>query len=440
MTALPLEGSRHRGLPGRGAGTTRAAVLALVLCLLGCTEQSRVDAKATVTVSGTFRAATGGPLDSRPVRLGSGVSNGDGTLAALTLGLACTSGICRGKVRDTKTDQAGGYRFTLKGRDTQSSFGEAESFLLTSTAAPTGDEVSGAATSARFRIQAAQLDMPVLELVDPSLRVGPAAGKVAASWSTHKAGPYALTFETAFITPIWRATTTGNRLELDPRLLEDTAGRAVVSGSAADKVVGSDVTIAWRSPGIGYASAAGPPDSRGRSCTFDVGGGLCRLTDGDLTSQQMPVARCLAGKAPNGSSCVPPRKAIVDLGAPGPMELVVVRGCTGGCTVETGTDGRTFQQVGSVSDDFGSVVLPRAPVRYVRVSLGQEGLRQISVWGRAAGVLRPLDQPAKQALQRPFNSSSGLGDHKAAVAIAFLLVALGLLGVGYAAGRRRRTA
>jgi hypothetical protein len=421
-------------------GRKRASLLALLLVLAGCSEQSRVDPKATVTVSGTFRDATGQPLDGRPVRLGSGVSNGDGTLAALTLGLACTSGVCRGRVHDTRTGDDGTYRFTLKGRDTQSSFGEAESFLLTSTAAPTGDQVSGAATSARFRIQAAQLDVPTLDLVDPSLRIAPVAGKVAATWSTKRSGPFGLTFETASITPVWRATSTGSRLDLDPRLLEDTTGRVVLSGSSTDRVVGSDVTIMWRSPGVGYASGTGAPDSRGRTCTLDSGGDRCRLTDGDLSSLEPLSARCQAGKAPDGSPCAPPHWATIDLGAAGPMELVVIRGCAGGCTVEVGTDGKTFRPAGSVSDDFGSVALSRTPVRYVRVSLGKQGLRQISVWGPAEGVLRPLDQPATQKLQKPFGPSSGLRDHRAAVAVACVLAGLGLAGVGYAAGRRRRAA
>lgn len=403
----------------------RAIALLLVLLALGCSEQSRVDPKATVTVLGAFRDAAGAPLQDRPVRLGSGVSTGDGTLAYLTLGLACTSGICRGRVRDTETDARGGYRFTLKGRDTQSSFGEAESFLLTGSAAPRADQVSGAAVSARFTIQHADLQLPVLSLVDPALQVRAQGAQVAASWTTPAPGPYALTFETDSLVPVWRAQATGRMATLDPRLLEDTAGRAVLSGSATDKVVGSDLAIAWRSPGIGYAAAAGAPPSRGRSC----GEGDCWLTDGDLSTPSRPVC-------PEGAKCPYTSSATVDLGGLVSTELVVVRGCAGGCAVDVSADGRSYRSLGSVSDEFGAVALPRAHVRYVRVGLGRNGLREVSVWGAAAGVLKNLDERASELLQEPFNPQQD-EQHHWPIAIAAVLVALGLLGVGFAAGRRR---
>ena len=278
--------------------------------------------------------------------------------------------------------------------------------------------------------------MPTLSLVDPALRLAAASGKVAATWSTSAPGPYGLSFETGSIIPVWRTTTTGHRVDLDPRLLEDTSGRAVVSGSSTDKVVGSDLTVLWRSPGLGYASAAGPPDSRGRSCRYDVGDESCPLTDGDLSTQHPLSHVCPSGQ---GSTCAPPRWAIVDLGALKPIELVVVRGCEGGCTVEAGTDGQVFRAIGPVSDDFGSVSLPRTAVRYVRVSVGRQGLRQISAWGPAAGVLRPIDRPETERLQKPYDNSSGLHGHRVVVVVACVLAGLGLLGVGFAAGRRRRT-
>jgi hypothetical protein len=101
------------------------------------------------------------------------------------------------------------------------------------------------------------------------------------------------------------------------------------------------------------------------------------------------------------------------------------------------SDGRSYRSIGSVSDQFGAITLPRAPVRFVRAGLGQEGLREVSVWGPARGVLKSLDEQATQKLQEPFNPDRD-EHHPWPIAIAAVLVALGLLGVGFAAGRRRR--
>ncbi|MCU1587010.1 MAG: LigA protein [Frankiales bacterium] len=397
---------------------TVVAIL-LLLLVVGCSEQSRVDPKATVTVHGSFVDVPGSPLQHRPVKLGSGVSVDDGTLAYLTLGLACTSGICRGRVKDAETDEHGGYRFTLKGKETQSSFGEAESFLLTASSAAHGAEVSGASTSARFRIQRADLAIPALHLVDPKLVIAERAGQVGASWSAAAPGPYVLTFETDAVVPVWRTTTSGSSALLDPRLLEDTAGRAVLAGGSHDQVVGSDLAITWRSPGLGYTAAAGAPPSRSRPC----GAGACSLTDGDLSTTWQP--------SPGTTS------ATIDLGRPVATDLVVVRGCVGGCAVEVSGDGRRFRTIGSAADQFGALRLPRSAVRFVRVGLGRDGLREVSVWGPAPGVLKNVDQQATERLQRPFGPEPD-EHHYWPVGIAAVLVGAGLLGVGFAAGRRRR--
>jgi hypothetical protein len=403
-------GGRHRLL----------TALLLASVVVGCSEPSRVDPKASVTISGTIRSADGSPLADRPVKLGAGVSIGDGTLAYLTLGLACTSGICRGRVRDTETGSDGSYRFALKGKDTRSSFGEAESFLLTATAEPGEGQVSGASVSGRFTVQTTGVRLPVLDLVDPQLSVVGRSGQVAASWTTRAAGPYALTFETASVVPVWRTSAAGSTTVVDPRLLEDSAGRAVLSGGRSDKVVGSDLTVSWRSPGVGYASAVGAPPSRGTAC----GTGACALTDGDLGTLARPVC-------PTTQPCT---TTTVDLGRQVSSDLVVVRGCAGGCAVEVSPDGRVFRGIGSVSDAFGAVSFGRAPVRYVRVGLGRDGLREVSVWGPARGDLKAVDQHATEA---QFGAPSK-DDHRTWwVALAAALVAVGLVGVGFVAGRRR---
>jgi hypothetical protein len=415
--------------------TCALLVLLVLLALAGCDEQSKVDANATITITGTLRQPDGSPVADRPVRLGAGVSVGDGTLGVLTLGLACTSGICSGHVKEATTDHSGGYRFTLKGRETQSSFGEARSELFTGSAAPADQQVSGASISARFKVQTERLRLPDLTLVDPSLAVQGTGSAVVASWSTTRSGPYALSFENDQPVPVWMATTTGSRQALDGRLLEDSAGRVVISGQAKDSIAGSDLEITWRSPGIGYASALGAPASRGRPCTLtpDVVQQPCAYTDGDLITVAPGSTPC-----PTTAKCAGPPRATVDLGGDVPAELVVVRGCEGGCAIDVSADGRRFTPAGSVSDAYGALRLPGTPIRQVRVGLGQQGLREISVWGPAprGPALKQID---RDRLRRPYDLDQGSdGPNAPLITVAALLVAAGLLGVGIAIGRRRR--
>ena len=418
------------------------ALLLLLLALAaGCDEQSRVKASATVTVSGDLRSPAGSPLAKRPVKLGSGVGTGDGALGFLTLGLACTSGICSGKVKDTSTDAAGRFHFTLKGSETQSSFGEALSELLTGSAAPRGSEVSGASVSARFRIQAEQVRLPRLALVDPRLSLSSSGRSVQASWSATRPGPYRLSFENDTTVPIWESSTAGTRLPLDGRLLEDSSGRAVVSASASDQIAGSDLTITWRSPGIGYVAGAGAPLSRGRLCTFVYPQPAppslrCPLTDGDLTSHVSAPRSCPAG----AKQCLPPTSVVVDLGAIAPVQLIVVRGCRGGCAVDVSLDSRAFAPAGSVSDDYGSVALASRPARFVRVGLGSGDLREVSVWGPSPGLgLQSLSDATRERLSQPYSGHPQGRDWTRLILtlVAAGLVAIGLLGVGIAIGRRR---
>lgn len=156
----------------------------------GCGETSRVDPNATLHVTGRAVTPIGSPLIHRAIRLGAGVPDDDATLAVLTAGLACTGGRCSGTVFDSTTSATGGYSFTLRGKDTQGSFGKVKSELVSVTAAPTSEQVSGAAASARFVIQTNTVELPVLRLVDPGLAVGSQGPDVVSRWAASSPGPY----------------------------------------------------------------------------------------------------------------------------------------------------------------------------------------------------------------------------------------------------------
>ncbi|MFZ6002899.1 MAG: hypothetical protein ACOYXM_03105 [Actinomycetota bacterium] len=432
----------------RRASRVAAIALAASVMVAACGEQSRVAPDAAINVTGSVLLPGGSAAAKRPVKLGTGVSEGDGAFAILTLGLACTTGICTGNVRDALTDEAGRYAFTLKGSDTQSSFGEAVSVLVSASGPVPEGDVSGPMSSARFRVQAETLELPQLELIDPGLALSDADG-VVATWSTTKAGPYELSYENGTDVPVWLERTTESTARVDSRLLEDTAGRVVVAGQVEETIEGSKVEVRWRSPGAPYASGVGAPPSRGRTCRYvdstgavAEAGGQCGLTDGDLATQS-PIAVTCPTTTPE-APCPTPVAAIIDLGEPLPAELAVIRGCEGGCAIEASADGSTFQPVGSASDGFGSVGLNGEPVRALKVGLGSgTGLREVSVWGPApATSLIAVDDEDRSDLAAPYSGAGGAGTGRPSLAlilVAVAAIAALLLGMGVLLGRRQRS-
>jgi hypothetical protein len=136
---------------------------------------------------------------------------------------------------------------------------------------------------------------------------------------------------------------------------------------------------------------------------------------------------------------------IIDLGGAVPAELVVVRGCDGGCAVEVSADGATFTAAGSVSDEFGAVSLGGAPVTAVRVGVGSgigSHLREVSVWGPrpAKPALEPVDRSERHGLRQPYAADGAHDDDipRWLVVLALALAAGTLVGAGFAAGRLRR--
>jgi hypothetical protein len=430
-------------------GRRRAA---LVICVLGvllaaCGKQSRVDPEQAVTVSGTVAGPDGQPAPERPVQLGVGVTTGDGAFAALTLGLHCTSGACSGAIRDVVTDGSGAYRIEIQGSDTQSTFGEAESVLVTASGDPSDGEVSGPLTSARFQVQTPDVHLPTLSLVDPGLRIED-AGTVGAAWEPVAPGPYELRFEGEEAMPIWLVTSDEPWAAIDPRFLEDTAGRVVVSGRSQEVIEGSDVALTWRSGGVPYVAAAGPPPSRGRPCRTVAASGAaatsaarCGLTDGDLSRAAVldPVCRDDAEQ-----QCEPPSSVIVELPEPVAAELVVVRGCSGGCAVDVSADGTTYRPAGAVAEGFGAVSLDGAAISTVRVGLGDAPteLREVSVWAAAPSTgLAAVDDGARSEIAAPYDRRDDGVDPPLVLVVGAAAAILVTASAGaFALGRRRASA
>lgn len=415
------------------------AVIALGLAsalLASCAEQSNVDPDAPIAVHGTALGVDGEALADRPVRLGTSATGADVGFGILTVGLSCIGGGCSGDAFDTTTDSSGAYRFDITGRDTQSTFGEAAAVLVSTSASPAGGMAAGPSVSAQLKIQAADVPLPDLRLVDVRPSLATEGGAVTTSWdATAAAGPYTLSFIDAQGAVVWEVTGSEAEATVDGRVLEAARGVATVATTTADAVEGSDVTITHRSSGAGFVGGFGVAPSVGAPCAAlgEAGAATplpsCPLTDGTTRRGAVPGTVCpeVAGST-TSTACGPLTGVQVELGEPTPTELVVVKGCAGACRVEVvGPDG-VVTDVGAVAPRFGTVRFEERPVTAVRV-LGSElaDLTEVAAWPRVADVaaLAPLEDPASVL-------DLGEGDEVSTPlvvgAVAALVAAAGLFG------------
>ena len=427
-----------------------AAAVSFAVNGVACGETSTIDPDANVSIVGQVRTSTGASLADRPVRLASQEAGSDVALAVVTLGLACTGGICGDTVRSSRTQSDGTFRFDLEGRDTQTSFGNVRAQVLSASAAPTGLEVSGASVAARFVVQTERLKLPPLQMVDPSLSLIDVPGKAVASWTPSPGAPYTLTFETDSVFPVWQVTTAETEVTIDSRVLEGSSGRLVLSGETADEIEGSDLSLTWRSPGIGYA-ATGTPVSRGALCRYgtvdsasgtEPEGRVCDITDGELFFASAPVGDCPSRPSRRAAArrCETPTTATIELPSAEPVDLIVVRGCEGNCLVELSSDGQRFRPAGTATTAFAAIRLPVTTVRSVRVGLGTSGLREVSVWGpndQLEAGLEPVGEAAVDALRRPYELGEAAGASRFIGVVVAVGLAAGAIALAYLAGRRR---
>lgn len=420
--------------------------VATLLVLAACAEQSNVDPGATVTVRGSVRDSDGSPLAARPVRLGSGVTVLEGGAGVLTLGLFCIEDACSGEFFDTTTSDDGTFSFELAGSDTQSAFGEATSFLLSTSAPPSRDSPAGPAISARFRIQTTDVVLPDLDLLDPAPQLGAAEGSVVVGWDGAVApGPYVVSFVDRAGDAVWEAVEVEAAFRVDGRVLEESSGQVTVAGSRADAIEGSDVTITWRSSSVAFRGGSGAPPSRGAACELYAGDGSvqplpeCGLTDGSFRPAALPISVCPDQQPGPAAACGPTERVRVRLPSPVPADLVVVRGCTDPCRVAVVPEGGTEPtDVGPLSGAFATVALDGSSVVAVDVTTSDvAGLTELSVWSPLPDrpALLPIDDPAS------FGAASDDGESRRWWVIAAVaLVLVTGIALGVVIGRRSRAA
>lgn len=429
------------------------AVLVLALALAGC-EVSNLDGAAPVVVSGRVLAADGSPAGGVPVALERDPTLGEAVaglfLIPLSFGTVCLADppapLCRGRtVRRATTAADGSYTINLTGRDTQTGFGNAAPFTLSS-------QVGGSVVTADFRIQAEALRLPDLQAWAPAVSV--ASGRIG--WGPPAPGEYQVVVEDTAGRRVWSFEAERPEVSFDPRLLEDTAGSLAVAARTRTTAEGTTVVVRRQSPPAAYRGGAGPPLSRGRPCVVAPAGTAlapCPLTDGDLRSMLPPAPAPARGSDAVPTTAPAANQVTIDLGRLAEVSLVVVRGCT--CTVDRSADGQAWTEVGRVSG-FAAVAPARpGPARFVRLTgiYGEAG--EVSVWeGRAPAAGPPTTlapgapAPAAPPAVTP-PAAGGAGGQAAPAAtppdeprtgpalVALALLVMAGAGTGAAAARRR---
>ena len=418
----------------------------LLLVVAGCGEQSNLDPDAAVRVNGVVHDVDGGPLADRPVRLGSGVSVGEGGVGVLSVGLFCLTGECNGDFFDTTTGDDGSFSFDLTGRDAQSAFGEAVSFRLSTSAAPAGDHPAGPAVAARFNIQTTTLDLPTLRLVDPEPQLSSSGTQVAVQWDGSAApGPYVAGFTDRDGFAVWAEDAAEPQAVLDGRVLEDATGILTVSGTKEDAVEGSDLSVEWRSSATAFKGGYGAPPSRGAACAVVAADGSaerldgCGLSDGSYGGAGATSFVCPpSAGATSTSACAPAGAVRIELDEPVLADLVTVRGCASSCRVSAIAPGApTGEDVGTVTGPFGTVALDGSPVAAVDVVTDDVvSLAEVSVWPPAQDR-QPLLPVEDLEL---FGAHDGDDDGLPALAVVIAAVGVLLTGIalGVVLGRRSR--
>ncbi len=378
----------------------RVAPLVLLLVLAACTA-SRVKPSADITIEGSVQRANGRPVADMRVSLAREGDAGDVFIAVTSIGLACLGAEPRPAVcdraRTTTTDADGRFDYRLKGRDTQATFGTSAVMGLTTALQAKELEADGSSTTYRFHAQTERLDLPV-RLWEPTLDAR--TGSFGARVTFPRVPPgflpgelrrvsfeYAISFVRGRES-VWLIDPATTSTRFDPRVLEDSTGTMRVIGKVnsvdVSDVLGDEVAVALRSGSREYASPLDAPPSRGKSCSvLDAQGrpvtqAPCRLTDGDFGKEFRPVV-CV-----NSNDCTEPvhRVAMIDMGAAGPVDLMVVRGCRhGGCRVEVSSDAKRWRMAGLTAEEQAAIsTAGERSARYVRVSGSVDFLTEVSVW------------------------------------------------------------
>ncbi len=369
-----------------------ALVTVLGLAAAGCGFSS-VDPDSSVAISGQALDSTGKPLAHARVLLIRQADIGQvifgsiltvGTLSAICFAPRAPAICDRAKV--TTTDSHGGYRFEIKGSDTQGSLGTEATMNVVFS-----DRSARTSTTVSFVAEDNSVTVPDARLWDLAAKVSDASGRIGLSWRPLSKEAGAKTSYSAQLydadngAVLWSQPASGRRTDIDPRLLEDRHGVVAVSASTelSSGASAGKVRASYLSERLPVGAGSGAPPSRGQRCAAVTGtaphvGAFrapCTETDGGLSGP----ARIAGGSGKTVTGVV------VDLGRSRPVSLVVARGFAGQFLVETSIDGKAFSTVATGFGQAYAVTPPGHPTaRYVRLrspaGLDESLSSEVSVW------------------------------------------------------------
>ncbi|HVL80325.1 MAG TPA: discoidin domain-containing protein [Actinomycetota bacterium] len=423
----------------------------LALLLPACSEQSRVDPGADIAVAGTVMRQDGAGVNGVRVVMSRDAGLGEALSLVFSFGLACIDEKIReacGKTREVVTGPDGGFRFALKGRDTQTSGGSAATMELAARLPRSSQELEGPAVRVRHLVQTSAVQIP-MRAWEPALEVKGDATTVSVTWPPLDPGllpaymgaaaSYDVRFETTSGGLVW-AQPLAPGGTFDARVLEDTVGAVSVEAAVPQAEVpdeaGTRVSMRLSSARFAYKAMAGRPVSRSKGCYVldaaqrPVAQSGCAVTDGDFRRTFTPAG----AECPPGEQCPTLGQDVtIDLGSPRPIRLVVLRGCDDECAVLASPDGAAWEAVGAgagFEDSAGEDNMTITPVtaisgRYLRVTGSVHTLREVSVWDDTA---HPAPAPAGSLIvapdELPDRTPPGQGERGLALVVLATVLAL----------------
>ncbi|MPZ26797.1 MAG: hypothetical protein GEV12_10155 [Micromonosporaceae bacterium] len=381
-----------------------AVVVTAALLLAGC-GRSNVPDDVDVTVAGTVRLPDGSPAAGVPVGLlkePSGLSilfEFAVTVASIgTLCLTRSVSICQG-ARTTTADDGGRFSFTVPGEDTKTFFGNPGSFVVAAELPAGQGQAAGPGVQTRFEIDQVELTVPEVSFWEPAA-LAVATGPQWVDYSGAERDQHGRPEFTVVVTEgddvVW-SEPAGPEGRLDARSVADLRGAVHVTAVEQREQDGVRFTTSYSTQRLAVQGAAGPPLSRGASCTVDGPEPTvfdpCPVTDGryadELPHQSCPAPSPTPGPDASPPPCTANTWVSVDLGTPRPIGAVFVHGLSvsSDVAVETSGDGVTWTTVttGELAS-YDRVELPDRPLaRHLRLRTADPshtlaGLAELSVW------------------------------------------------------------